>query len=285
MVARPLGLSLGLSLGLFNGALAQQYRVDDSGGPLTLAEEVAEAAAAWNRAGEEVSLEEVAGAGALIRFGDPESMGPDLVSLTLQPEDGTLEVRLQPRLYRDYPAALLHELGLLVGLPAGGQGVMAPALATDGQAVLGEEETAALTDLRERVVGDLNGDGTVDLADLAALGRVYGQRGVNLAADLDGDGSVGAADLEILREAYRFEAPAAGDPGENPAAATDDAEGVGTSEQESAPDTATGDDENGQQDSEQDSEQNAEQDSVQSAEQDSDPGTDPDSEQGTGRED
>jgi hypothetical protein len=193
---------------LAGAAIAQQYRVDDSGGPLTLAEDVAAAAAAWDRASDRVDLEESASAGATFGFGSPELMGPDLVSLTLLPDDGRqLEVRLHPRLYRENRGALLHELGLLLGLPAGGTGVMDPALTAGEAPVPGSAEAAALTALRERVAGDIDGDGLVGLSDLAELGRAYGQRGVNLAADLDGDGVVAAGDVEILRREYRFVEP------------------------------------------------------------------------------
>lgn len=202
-------LLLGCALWLAMAGFGQEYRVDPSGGPLTLSEDVQRAAAAWNDLDEQTTLEEAAGAPALIAFGDPEAMGPDTVSLTLLANDAdAFEVLLHPGLYREFPGSLLHELGLLIGLPAGGPGVMEPALVPEAPARLGEEEAAQLVELRSRVPGDLNGDGEVGLADLARLGRAYGQRGVNLPADLDGDGQVGASDLEVLREVYRFEPPA-----------------------------------------------------------------------------
>jgi hypothetical protein len=201
-------LAVVLACCLSGSVLAQRYRVDDSGGPLTLTEDVAAAAAAWNRVSDEVELEEAGEAEATIRYGDPALMGPDLVSLTLLTgEEEGLEVLIHPGLYREFPAALLHELGLLLGLPAGGSGVMNPALAAGAAGSVGQEEAAALAGLRERVPGDLDGDGRVGLADLAVLGRSYGRRGVNLAADLDGDGVVGSGDVEVMRRAYGFVAP------------------------------------------------------------------------------
>jgi hypothetical protein len=47
---------------------------------------------------------------------------------------------------------------------------------------------------------DLNGDGVVNAADLAALIAFWGQPGSN--ADLNGDGFVGAADLAALIAAW-----------------------------------------------------------------------------------
>lgn len=200
-------LLLPLLLLLARPALAQEYRVETAGGPLTLPEEVADAATAWQEAVPGISFTEVDDAADLIVFGDPGRMGPDLVSATVVPEDDGLEVRLNPAAYREFPAALVHELGLLLGVPVGGEGVMSPLLGEGRPSEPTTEDVAALEQVRERVTGDLDGDGEVGLDDLAALGRAYGDRGVNLAADLDGDGVVGADDLEILRAEYEFEAP------------------------------------------------------------------------------
>lgn len=186
---------------------ATTFRVGDEAGPLTLEEELAEAAAEWNRvAGENVILRGQ-DEGALIRFGDSELMGPDLVSLTLAPERSELEVLLNPDLYRRYPGSLLHELGIILGLPASRSGVMDPLLDPSSSARIGEEEIDQLRALRDRTPGDLDGDGVVGLADLAALGRAYGRSGVNLPADLNGDGTVDREDVEILRSEYRFVPP------------------------------------------------------------------------------
>jgi hypothetical protein len=46
---------------------------------------------------------------------------------------------------------------------------------------------------------DLNGDGSVNAADLATL---LGQWGLPGSADLDGSGTVGAADLAIMLSAW-----------------------------------------------------------------------------------
>lgn len=193
-----------------SAALAQTYRVDDSGGPLTLSEDLSLAADAWNDLIEDGGLEESSAAATVISFGDAERMGPDLVSMTLIGEGGEpFDVLLNPELYRSYRTALLHELGLLIGLPVADEGVMDPALEDDGPSAPTDADVAALTGLHDRVEGDIDGDGEVGLADLAALGRAYGQRGLNLAADLDRDGEVGAGDLESLRRRYLFVRPEA----------------------------------------------------------------------------
>ncbi len=57
-----------------------------------------------------------------------------------------------------------------------------------------------------RVPGDINGDGKVDVVDLAILGSVWGLRqgsaGFDARADLDGNGDIGLPDLAILASNY-----------------------------------------------------------------------------------
>lgn len=224
-------LGVAALLGLFALAAGQSYSVDVSGGPLTLPEEVAEAAAAWNSASEEARLEQSAAAENRIEFADPELLGPDLVSATLVRDDEAgFDVWLNPEIYREFPQALIHELGLLLGLPSASSGVMDPALSGDSPEAPTEADLQALTAAQGRTGGDIDGDGVVGLADLAALGRAYGQRGVNLSADLDGDGVVGAADVELLRENYTFTAPAPVPEETEPAEDQPDANQAGSNE-------------------------------------------------------
>lgn len=56
------------------------------------------------------------------------------------------------------------------------------------------------------VPGDINGDGQVNVVDLAILGSVWGLRqgsaGFDARADLDGNGDIGQPDLAILASNY-----------------------------------------------------------------------------------
>lgn len=215
IAGRPGQLALILLLAGF--ALGQQgYRVDQTGGPLTFGEEVTEAAAAWNEVAAEVLLENRPDAANSILFGEVDRLGPDTVSVTLL-RDESLQARVHPQLYREYPSVLLHELGLLLGLPASSEGVMRPLLDEGGPPSPTEADLTALQAAGRRLPGDIDGDGEVGLSDLAELGRAYGRRGVNLAADLDQDGVVGAGDIEILRGAYRFTDPSAAEHESGPA--------------------------------------------------------------------
>jgi len=89
------------------------------------------------------------------------------------------------RTYRVYPS----------DAPGATAIVVAPPSATDANGNL-------VPDACEAVLGDLDGDGAVNAADLAALLAAWGACD-GCAADLDGDGSVGAADLSILLAAWR----------------------------------------------------------------------------------
>lgn len=89
------------------------------------------------------------------------------------------------RTYRVYPA----------DAPSATAIVVAPPSSTDANGNL-------IPDSCEAVVGDLNGDGRVNAADLATLLAAWGPC-VGCAADLNGDGAVNAGDLAILLAAWR----------------------------------------------------------------------------------
>ncbi len=88
------------------------------------------------------------------------------------------------RTYRVYPSDAPNATAIVV----------APPSATDANGNL-------VPDACEAVVGDLDGDGAVGAADLAALLAAWGACD-GCAADLDGDGVVGASDLAVLLAAW-----------------------------------------------------------------------------------
>lgn len=213
---RPVPALLAAIVGtLVATALAQTplpYRVEAAGGPTSLAEEVAEALAAWLD-GSELGLEPVEepGADRVVAFGDPALFGPDTLSLTVQ-RGGEVAALLHPARYREAPAVLLHEVGAVLGAPSAAAGVMAAAIVDGAPTEPTEGDLAALRDARRFAPEDLTRDGVVDLYDLAALAESFGRRGVNLPADIDGDGVVGREDLARLQAAYRFLPPAPSPP-------------------------------------------------------------------------
>ncbi len=187
-------------------APAVAYRVEDDGGPLLLSERTSDAAKIWEGAapGAAVFTQDPTAA-TVVRYGADGLMGPDALSLTLQ-RSGRIEVLVSPGAGASVTAALVHELGILLGLPEGGDGVMARALTPDATAPT-PGDVAELLDRRAYLPMDLDRSGAVDFYDLAAFGRAYGQTGFNLAADFNGDGKVDAADLAALRDAYEFGPP------------------------------------------------------------------------------
>jgi hypothetical protein len=204
-------LLLLLVLPALPAAAAVSYRVDSSGGPLTLSEEVAAAVLAWTRQVEGVELTEDSAGDMEVRFAvsEPAGAGPDTVTLTVQYSAGPvrLAVLVNPLLYQDHPAALLHEAGIMLGIGNANSGIMNPALSEATPTELSEADLEALRRQQASVPGDLTGDGVVDWHDLLELAAAYGQRGVNLAGDLDRDGVVTDQDLALLRELYEFRPP------------------------------------------------------------------------------
>ena len=67
--------------------------------------------------------------------------------------------------------------------------------------------TATMTmDVAAKLIGDINGDNTVNYIDLGMLGASYGlsigDAGYNAAADLNGDNTVNYVDLGMLGAHY-----------------------------------------------------------------------------------
>lgn len=190
------------------------YDVADEGGPLLLSESVARAAQVWRDAiGDAVDLSLVSrpGSADLVRYGPDGLFGSDTFSLTTVASDGAVTVYVSPTAGSFATAALVHELGVLIGLREGGTGVMASAL-TGSDITPTAAEVEELVQLSLYQPADLTRDGVVDFADLLELAARYGERGVNLPGDIDGDGTVDDADLDLLEQSYRFSplpAPAA----------------------------------------------------------------------------
>ncbi len=183
------------------------YQVDDEGGPLLLSSFAAAAADVWEAAAPStVAFEVDESSTARIRYGTLELMGTDATSYTLVRPGGRIEVLVSPLVGDELRAVMVHELGVLLGLPEGGAGVMSRTVSATFDAPT-SADLMELRDLRTYVPEDLDRSGSVDFYDLALFGLAYGKSGVNLAADFNGDGRVDDADLTLLREAYEFAPP------------------------------------------------------------------------------
>ncbi len=197
------------------------FSVDESGGPLLLSTAVGSAARAWETAApglvtfvdaDAAAEPEAPATGSaathLIAYGDPNLFGPDALSFTLvRAGTAATEVLVSPSAGELLHPVLLHELGVLAGLPEGGAGVMASAVTADATAPA-PVDVEALRALQVFRPEDINRDGVVDFYDLAALAEAFGSRGVNLAADVNGDGVVDDRDLAAVQRAYQFLPPA-----------------------------------------------------------------------------
>lgn len=194
---------------LILSAAAADWSADSAGGPLTLVEDVEAAFALWTEAGAPAAALVPDSAAALFRYAPADSFGPDTVTLTLQrpAAEPALELVVNPELQPDWPGALVHEAGLVLGLSAADSGVMQPLLQQDGPDEPQEADITRLLSSVNAVPGDLTGDGVVDFLDLLELAAAFGNRGVNLPADLDSDGTVTREDLRLLRDNYVFSEP------------------------------------------------------------------------------
>ena len=184
--------------------------VQASGGPATLGTDLDAAVAAWTKAAPGlVSLTTDPKAASTLGYAAPALLGPDTLSLDLRvPGKDGVEVRVAAGAPQAHPMVLLHEVGVLLGLPEGGKGVMAFAVPATGAP---EAPTAAdvqtLRALRSYAREDLDHDGKVDFYDLVLFGQAFGSQGVNLPADFNGDGRVDRQDLALLERAYTFSPP------------------------------------------------------------------------------
>ena len=195
---------------LLSSALAFTYRVDPSGGPLDLEEQVASALAVWAGAERvEVVASLAEEADTLIGYGSATAFGPDTHSLTVARTDAgrrMLEVRLNPASpFKEQ--ALLHEVGILLGLSPSDSGIMNPRFSDETPSAPTEGDFDALRALLAQPPEDINRDGGVDFYDLWLLAQSFGRSGVNLPADINRDGMVDRADIALLQAAYIFGAP------------------------------------------------------------------------------
>ena len=175
-----------------------------------------------------MALQIDAKAASSLGYAAPAQLGPDTLSLDLRvPGKNGVEVRVASGAVAKHPMVLLHEVGVLLGLPEGGRGVMAFAVPATG-----EPDTPTATDVqtlqaqRTYAREDLNHDGTVDFYDLVLFGQAFGKQGVNMPADFNGDGRVDRKDLALLEQAYTFSPPSKTAPGTAPSATG--ADGAGT---------------------------------------------------------
>ena len=197
-------------------APARTVSVDASGGPASLADDLQAAIAAWTKAAPDLALLTIdASAASSVGYAAPARLGPDTLSLDLRvPGRDGVEVRLASGAPAEHPMVLLHEVGVLLGLPEGGSGVMAFAVPASNEPTgPTAADVQALRAQRTYAREDLNRDGTVDFYDLVLFGQAFGTQGVNLPADFNGDGRVDRQDLTMLENAYTFAPPSKTGPG------------------------------------------------------------------------
>ena len=221
---RALKVILSVLVLALSAALAVTYTVDPEGGPEDLAERVAQAFSAWLELDDTIIAETEEDAINVFGYGDAIPFGEDTYSLTVQRQDPTrrVQILLNPATAQpDDANALLHEAGLLLGLPTADAGVMNPAL-PDEPLALGDTEIEALSNSQAALPEDVNQDGEVNFYDLVEFSRSFGQPGVSLPADINEDGDIDRRDLERLREAYVFNPPSREPPTEEEVSDSDE---------------------------------------------------------------
>ncbi|NBC96759.1 MAG: hypothetical protein GVY27_10445, partial [Deinococcus-Thermus bacterium] len=161
-----------------------------------------EAADAWREAGAPLDLALDDQADDAVRIGPEAWFGPDALALSRRtPDAAGVEILLAPGPDGRRTDVLARELGLLAGLPLSATPVASGLLPVGDAAPVRPEDAQALANANEGPVADLNGDGAVDVYDLARLAESYGEVGTRLPADLDRSGQVDDADVELLRAA------------------------------------------------------------------------------------
>jgi hypothetical protein len=212
--------------------------VEPLGGPANLATDLDSAIAAWKSAAPKlVSLGIAGNAPSSIGYAAPALLGPDTLSIDLHvPGQAGTQVQLAPTAVAAHPMVLLHEVGVLLGLPEGTGGVMAFAVPLTGEPAT--PTSSDVDSLRARYTfapEDLNHDGTVDFYDLVLFGQAFGAQGVNLPADFNADGQVDAQDLQLLTSAYTFSPPSQTAPAAQPTPAAQPAAPASTEPAGAAP--------------------------------------------------
>jgi len=193
------------------------YRVSEGSEQLLL--DVEEAFMTWQEASVG-AIESRQEQDATIVFdgGDAALMGPDIFTLKLDRRtqvDGVTRPEskiLVAESFREtssniYKSALLNEVGLLVGLPLTGEGVMQRGLTQEISPEVSISEARALEAQATTAEEDLNRNGKVDFYDLIELAKNYTEFPQNFGADISGDGVVNDDDVTALKEVYEFSDP------------------------------------------------------------------------------
>jgi hypothetical protein len=166
------------------------------------------ALALWSEAGVALVLRLDPEAGDRVSIREGARLGSDVRALLRRrPDADGVELLLPDGSLGRRPDALAQAIGRLLGLPPAPQGFATGLVPPDERIVPDAAAVAALAARLAARLGDLDGDGDVDLYDLAAVAEAYGREGVALPADLDGSGRVDDADVEALRQRYEFLPP------------------------------------------------------------------------------
>lgn len=165
---------------------------------------------------------------ALVTFvvADEVLLGPDVITLKINERNLATDIEsprsttqvLVAEAVRDsspnlYQSALLHEVGLLVGLPLTGNGVMQRGLTEAIVPSVSVSEARALETQASAAQEDINRDGQIDFYDLVELAKNYTEFPQNFSADITGDGSVNDDDVAQLQSVYTFSDPVDPDSG------------------------------------------------------------------------